>query len=393
MESTKGMVYFYGDAAMRLGKWEFIKNDKMNISSLKLEEPERFRFIRVNTTDEVPDYYIENKGKSDFQKVYYDFFRRVSNSPVNYKVDNEIKGKLDIKELKLDTDIKYSFYNKLLIEGCTEINLEKQGIKNMIFVAVNLIKVEEKIFPVIYRMSDYKNEIILYGEELNKDDEGERIGKKIPSRIKQIEKDVFKAENEIVAINKIKFLNWIEETLKNTDNKYNEDIYILCPVNMKWAIKDIAKKRDIGSFNKVNWINEDEDMIIWELSKYDEYRKNHRKPICKTPEHLIDNRNRGLFTENNHTFYSIGERPDTMKSMSLSETKVSSPGKPLTKQSAVEMIVVGTEDEAELLQIGRVSHHLRKLNLTFPVHAQLPLPMFILAKHKKYITAFGKCSK
>lgn len=55
--------------------------------------------------------------------------------------------------------------------------------------------------------------------------------------------------------------------------------------------------------------------------------------------------------------------------------------------------VTGTEDEGELLQIGKISHHLRKLNLTFPVHAQLPLPMFILWKHKKYINAFDRCNR
>ncbi|MEA5093377.1 MAG: DUF3962 domain-containing protein [Sedimentibacter saalensis] len=49
---------FYFDASLRSGYWPFAKNKELNVDTLRLITPEKFKFIRVNTTDEVPEYNI-----------------------------------------------------------------------------------------------------------------------------------------------------------------------------------------------------------------------------------------------------------------------------------------------------------------------------------------------
>lgn len=57
--------YFYFDAVLREKFWDFAKNGRMNTSNLRLLRQEKFKFIRVNTTGEVPEYNIY---KNDFDE-------------------------------------------------------------------------------------------------------------------------------------------------------------------------------------------------------------------------------------------------------------------------------------------------------------------------------------
>lgn len=64
------MVYCFVDCVLRNNGWSYITNNKfLRFDSLIIPGKERLRIIRINSTDEVPDYYIENnKGKINKNK-------------------------------------------------------------------------------------------------------------------------------------------------------------------------------------------------------------------------------------------------------------------------------------------------------------------------------------
>ena len=60
------MVYCFVDCVLRNNGWSYITNGKfLNFDSLRIAGKERLRIIRINSTDEITDYYItNNKGIS-----------------------------------------------------------------------------------------------------------------------------------------------------------------------------------------------------------------------------------------------------------------------------------------------------------------------------------------
>lgn len=64
------MVYCFVDCALRNNGWSYIANSKfLKFDALRIAGKNRLRIIRINSTDEVGDYYIKNKkGKINKSK-------------------------------------------------------------------------------------------------------------------------------------------------------------------------------------------------------------------------------------------------------------------------------------------------------------------------------------
>lgn len=59
------MVYCFVDCVLRGNGWSYITNGKfLNFDALRIAGKERLRVIRINSTDEIPDYYITDKKGS-----------------------------------------------------------------------------------------------------------------------------------------------------------------------------------------------------------------------------------------------------------------------------------------------------------------------------------------
>jgi len=59
------MVYCFVDCVLRSNGWSYITNGKfLNFDTLRIAGKERLRIIRINSTDEITDYYITNKKGS-----------------------------------------------------------------------------------------------------------------------------------------------------------------------------------------------------------------------------------------------------------------------------------------------------------------------------------------
>ena len=89
--------YFFFDASLRYRVWQFAMNGRLDVESLRLVHGPQMKFIRVNTTDEVPeynifknDYDIEglNRNQGLFtknNKVFYSVGARPENLQVSLK--------------------------------------------------------------------------------------------------------------------------------------------------------------------------------------------------------------------------------------------------------------------------------------------------------------------
>lgn len=100
------------------------------------------------------------------------------------------------------------------------------------------------------------------------------------------------------------------------------------------------------------------------------------------------NRNQGLFKDNSSDiYYSVGARPDTIQVKKASQ-KYNNPLKPIRHQRLVELIPLGTGDEKERDQLAKLAHNMRKLNIAYSFHTNLPYPLDIMKSLKKYITDF-----
>ena len=92
IDSTQNEVYIYCDATLRKRYWTFLTNKKFNTDELKvLDESNKIFFIRINSTDEVPDYNIGNvvrmaKGLfSNDYKTFYMVGKRSDTIQINLK--------------------------------------------------------------------------------------------------------------------------------------------------------------------------------------------------------------------------------------------------------------------------------------------------------------------
>lgn len=97
LKDTSKEYLLYFDAALRRPYWPFAMNGELNVESLRLVNPEIFKFIRVNTTSEVPEYNIF-KDEKDVEGVNRNqgLFSR------DYKVYYSIGARPDTIQIKKD---------------------------------------------------------------------------------------------------------------------------------------------------------------------------------------------------------------------------------------------------------------------------------------------------
>ncbi len=98
------------------------------------------------------------------------------------------------------------------------------------------------------------------------------------------------------------------------------------------------------------------------------------------------NRNQGLFSNDNHVFYSIGARPDTIQTRT-DATKITNATKMIVKQRIVEFVILNDDVEENMLLAAK-SHALRKLNLTFDSSSKYPLPIYVNDRFGEYLELF-----
>lgn len=89
--------YFFFDASLRYRVWPFAMNGQLDLDKFRLVNGQQIKFIRVNTTDEVPEYNIfkndsDTEGLNRYQglftknnKVFYSVGARPENLQVNLK--------------------------------------------------------------------------------------------------------------------------------------------------------------------------------------------------------------------------------------------------------------------------------------------------------------------
>ncbi|WP_275890921.1 RNaseH domain-containing protein [Romboutsia hominis] len=68
---SKNKVYTFIDANIRMNLWTFAQNkrfNKVNLENLSLINKEKLRLIRVNYTDEIPEYFIYDEKKNNINK-------------------------------------------------------------------------------------------------------------------------------------------------------------------------------------------------------------------------------------------------------------------------------------------------------------------------------------
>lgn len=98
------MVYCFVDCVLRSNGWSYITNHKfLNFNTLRIAGKERLRIIRVNSTDEIPDYFIEdkkgniNKSKGIFKSCNNTYYL------VGGRSDTDQKGKKSFTKIDSPT--------------------------------------------------------------------------------------------------------------------------------------------------------------------------------------------------------------------------------------------------------------------------------------------------
>lgn len=128
---NKQMVYVFVDCNLRNGLWKFAKNDNfLNLELLRIPNKEYLRLIRINNSDEIPEYFIYdkkyniNKNSGIFKScnsTYYLVGRRIETDTV---IKNATKCSIPNKPLK-----RPSLY-EINIQG-TENEEEKDFISKL----------------------------------------------------------------------------------------------------------------------------------------------------------------------------------------------------------------------------------------------------------------------
>lgn len=96
------------------------------------------------------------------------------------------------------------------------------------------------------------------------------------------------------------------------------------------------------------------------------------------------NFNSGLYTTNDHIYYSIAQRPDSMRD-NTRKTKYGSPESSLVHQSIVEFMTLGCETKEERDEVAKIMHHLRRLPITGEKGTIYPYPLHLYRALEKYI--------
>ena len=133
------MVYCFVDCVLRGNGWSYISNGKfLKFDELRIAGKERLRIIRINSTDEIPDYYITdkkgsiNKNKGIFKSVkntYYLVGGRINtdSSAGNYVT----KISSPCKPLKRPSLYEVNIQGSITEEEACRIAIMTQNLRKM----------------------------------------------------------------------------------------------------------------------------------------------------------------------------------------------------------------------------------------------------------------------
>ncbi|ERK31279.1 pPIWI_RE module domain-containing protein [Clostridium intestinale] len=154
-------VFCFVDSVLRERIWDYVKNGNLNkFDELDIPNKEYLRIIRINDTDEVPDYYIYD-GKDNINKNA-GIFKSVNNTYylVGQKPDTDKKGKYLTKCKNPKTPLKRQTLYEINIQG-TQSEEERDSIAKLTqkLRVMNITYNKESSAPLplycIMRISEY----------------------------------------------------------------------------------------------------------------------------------------------------------------------------------------------------------------------------------------------
>lgn len=180
------------------------------------------------------------------------------------------------------------------------------------------------------------------------------------------------------------FSQWMLETL--------DEVLSECKGNVYFYVNSTLKQQGLlPMLNNKNFINL--NLPLANLDKLKIIRINNDRN--ELPQYFINtekgeiNKNKGIFTSGNQTYYLIGSKSDQDKK-GKHNTKCTHPTDPLKRQFILEINIQGTNDKEELDEIAKLTQNLRKLNITYNIEASLPLPMYVIKRISEYMIAIKK---
>lgn len=101
-------------------------------------------------------------------------------------------------------------------------------------------------------------------------------------------------------------------------------------------------------------------------------------------EQRIANRKQGLFYDDHGIYYSIGNKPSTIRAVNKL-LKYDAPNKLILKQNIVELIPLGVQDTTEAHDLAEYVHYLRPLVIGYDAFTIKPYPLHMGRKIKQYL--------
>lgn len=278
---------------------------------------------------------------------------------------------------KEDKEDKYrlvnSLYDLFSAAGFMDYEYFKHGFNNQILLGLSTAKNSRGKFVVL---SKIENGLVCYKIFGLSDKEWLPLSGLLP---KLQSFNLKKIEN--LKIDKVLFQQWVTDQLNDLDDETKEYLFYF-DASLRNQYWPFAMNRDLNIEN-LKIVNPERFKFIRvnttnEVPEYNIFKdKEDREGI---------NRNQGLFSNDNHVFYSIGARPDTIQTRT-DATKITNATKMIVKQRIVEFVILNDDIEENLLLASK-SHALRKLNLTFDSSAKYPLPIYVNDRFGEYLELF-----
>jgi len=281
-----------------------------------------------------------------------------------------------LEEEQSENRLVKSLLDLLTDKGFRKSNWVKGDFTNILSLSLLRLKKEEKtcFLPILVRIKNDQIKYLIYGQNQWRSLEA------ILLTIHQQKQFLnYPNKNNDEALKLQKFLN---DQLLHVLNNTNEPIYLIIDASLRYHWLEGLQNGRL-TLDKVPELG----ALINEFSNLRVIRINQTKDV---PQYLINqkgsyiNRASGLFKGGNGIYYSIGGRPDTIQT-SLNTIKYNSPSKFINRQTALEIIVLGAEED-ERDKIACMADTLRRTVPTWSTHVKLPYPMHMVRSIKKYLS-------
>ena len=274
-------------------------------------------------------------------------------------------------------ELSNAIYDLLSAAGFLDYNYKAYGFDEKILLGLS--PVENSKGKIVILSKIYRGEI-----EYKIYDIWDKSWLSIEEMLMKLEKNRI---NKIMRerIDRNRFNNWVIDQLNSLEDKYTKCYFYFDASlrNRHWAFArnghlDIDKLRILNKDRfKFIRVNTTEEIPGYNILKND-----------ADTEGI--NKKKGLFSNDNRVFYSIGQRPENIQ-VANNATKTSTPNKMIGKQRVVEYVVLAA-DEEERVEIAKESHRLRKLNLNYVAATKYPLPIDLNQRFGEYIKAMMNCN-